>query len=140
MRYKKSYLQTHDLDYFFIKDGKYCHAASAGGDLPASVNNVRILRNLQRLVHELPFLFKESEIIINRQRIIQLKGNKIIDFNITDYIDTFVQFARKGFYSYDRTNLEDIDSNQYHLVASPPYEIKVNLSIPEYNKFECDEM
>lgn len=140
MRHKKSYLQTHDLDYFFIKNGKYCHAASAGGKLPRNVDDVRNLRALQRLVNELPYVYKENEVIINRRHIVRLKRRVDKEFNLENYIDTFVKFARKGFYSYDRTNLEDVTDNQYHLVASPPYKTIIDIDISECNEYLFEEI
>lgn len=121
MKYPESYLLSKDIDWFFQINNSYVHVASAGGSLPASVNNREKLRNIQHQVFNLPYLYSEEEVAVNMIFIQQLLD---LDINYNQeqyfqYLQSFMFFARKGFISLDRTYVNDPFSNHYHIVCAP---------------------
>ena len=145
MKLKKNYINTRDLDWFACVNGVYIHVASAGGELPDLVNDIERLRAIQQEVSERPNVYEENEIDLNEQFIkekLQENVRRLKEYGLEnvaydededfqDYITTFAAMARKGFYSFDRTNVTDPTDNQYHLVAYPKQLGGVNnLNIP----------
>lgn len=133
MKLSEDYIQSKDIDWFCCINGIYVHAASAGGELPNIVNDYNKLRGIQEAVSKLPDIYKDEELIFNETFIkkelennINLLRNKGIFNGQYDpnkgfeyYIFTFKSMARKGFISYDRTHVNEIDDNHYHWVARP---------------------
>lgn len=121
MKYLESYLLSKDIDWFFQINNSYVHVASAGGSLPASVNNREKLRNIQHQVFNLPYLYSEEEVAVNMifiQRLLGLNINNNQE-QYFQYLQSFMIFARKGFISLDRTYVNDPFSNHYHIVCAP---------------------
>lgn len=121
MKYPESYLQSKDIDWFFQINNSYIHVASAGGSLPASINNREKLRNIQHQVFNLPYLYSEDEVAVNMMFIQQFLDLSI-NYNpeqYFQYLQSFMNFARKGFISLDRTYVNDPFSNYYHIVCAP---------------------
>lgn len=121
MKYPESYLLSKDIDWFFQINNSYVHVASAGGSLPASVNNREKLRNIQHQVFNLPYLYSEEEVAVNMifiQRLLGLNINNNQE-QYFQYLQSFMIFARKGFISLDRTYVNDSFSNHYHIVCAP---------------------
>lgn len=118
MRYTDAYLLNHDIDWFFIINGVYVHAATAGGRLPDQINDDERLRVLQYQVEQMPDIYTDDEIEYNDVAI-----NNVVGINGVkgrqQYIESFTAMARKGFASFDRTNILNPDDNQYHLVCKP---------------------
>ncbi len=118
MKYTDDYLFSHDIDWFCIVNGVYVHVASAGGSIPDFINDKEVLRDIQHQVEMLPFIYREDEIVYNDQAFI-----KIINPNDNDarnhYIESFTRMARKGFESYDKTDINKPSDNTYHLVCRP---------------------
>ena len=52
------------------------------------------------------------------------------------YCHSFVEMAKRGFYSFDKTNINDVQNNKYHLVAYP---IQYKISDLQLNlqSFQC---
>lgn len=147
----RAYLKTHDIDWFYRISNQYIHVASAGGMLPEGIKDLSVLRKIQRAIDYLPPVYNVE---LNREYITQniieknydyLDGDHIpkdndfdsaldaYNLNIKEklYYNTFIYFARRGFYSFDRTSLFDNDE-LYHLVARPIFSPKRhnrNLSI-----------
>lgn len=120
MKYQKRYLATHDIDWFCKINNIYIHVASAGGVLPEIVDNSEVNRKIQRIVDELPVLDDEVIItpLIHNVNSINYENEDCEN----DYVKSFKEMASKGFYSFDRVDINNIDSNNYHLVAYPNYE------------------
>lgn len=120
--YPDSYLLSKDIDWFFKFNNQYIHVASAGGKLPGIINDREKLREIQHQVFYLPYIFSAEEIIINEGFINQLLSPQL-DGNpqlYDSYVESFINFARKGFISCDRTEIENETSNIYHTVCVPP--------------------
>ena len=115
MKLPNIYVESRDIDWFAIINGKYIHVASAGGYLPKKINNRKKLRDEQAAVHKLPFIYERDEIIVNEEL---LRKEKHLE-DKEAYIESFVCMARKGFISFDRTNIADQTDSMYHIVCYP---------------------
>lgn len=127
---------TDDIDWYFL-DGNFnvIHVASAGGRLPAKVaQNDRIVKSLDTF-------FKKAEerfdISLN-ENLTTYKTfetpNFIIDSNVnpTDlYSEFFKKMARRGLFSYDKTDLNNFENNQHHLVARPNISFPLFMNLPK---------
>lgn len=116
--YTESEVHTKDIDWFCAINGVYVHIASAGGHIPNGINNRRVLRLIQRAVDALADINTVDEVHINE------KALNRINMNREYYLPSFIRMARKGFYSFDRTNIGNIEDNHYHFsgLANPPCE------------------
>lgn len=140
MMYDISYLQTNDIDWFFRYNGVAFHAASAGGMLPDTINDRETLRSIQYRAHNLPDVFGDEDIVINREAIDRVlrrnEAYQIEDYDYTEmfdfYLESFISMARKGFVSIDRTNIDNPYDDLYHVVCYPRdyRDIKLDLDLP----------
>ena len=125
MDYDESYMLTHDIDWFCIVNGVYVHLASAGGLLPVGFRDREALRTLQCNVSVLSYMFEVDDIAVN-----EVFLNQRFDDNPKGreaYLVSFVDMARKGFVSLDRTNLTDPYDNRYHVVCRPRNGVERNI-------------
>lgn len=135
--YLQSYIETRDIDWFFIVNGKYpIHASSFGGDLPAPLNNREANREIQMLVAQV----MNDDININRVAITPWVDSAIENhaYGQTEvaraaYLTSFVRMANLGFYSFDRANLSNRFDNLYKLVAFPKQDSEGTILIPDIN-------
>lgn len=128
-----------DLDWYCIINNRPAHIASMGGPVPESFTERVILREIEENVARLPFIcdvtlneeFVNKVVARGYEYIKKFKLNKFIEetfkaipsFNYNEnwnlpvrmYVTSFVDKARKGFYSYARL----YDTDTYVLVASP---------------------
>ena len=148
--YNIDYQVTHDIDYFFIKDEKPIHIASNGGVLPDKLGSKTFVQKTQNVAYSLPMQFGyelnmdylnqlnaedfPTEAEMAESGFLQLDHYRQFDdtnlpFHIKLYAYSFVEMARRGFYSYDRLtdystdglyNLSD-ESSVYQLIASPTH-------------------
>lgn len=129
MRYSDHYMQYHDIDWFCKIHNTPCHFASAGGILPEPLRERKLLRKLQRDVCLAEYLYEENEISYNeeflRERFRNDEGAR------ETYLRTFKEMARKGFVSFDRTNLSNSYDNTYHVVCYPQHRDRCVLSTDE---------
>lgn len=128
-----------DLDWYCIINNRPAHIASMGGPVPESFTERVTLREVEENVARLPFIsdvslneeFVKKVVSKGYEYVNKFKLNKFIEetfkeipsFNYNEnwnlpvrmYANSFVDKARKGFYSYARMN----ETNTYVLVASP---------------------
>lgn len=130
-----------DIDWFHIDHGLPIHAASNGGHLKRELYTVEELQEVQRLVAQMnpkfDFVLNEAEIVSRMsqfyddesvEEIIENRESFItegFEFPVASYPNTprwfpfycnsFIQMARRGFYSFDR----DEETDEYFLVACP---------------------
>lgn len=116
MKYNETYIHTRDIDWFCIINNQYIHVASAGGQIPSQINERDTLRKIQHQVSEAEYIYSDDEILINTAFLRQKFDNVE---KIEDYIKSFKDMAKKGFSSFDRTNLCDLNDNKYHMVCQP---------------------
>ena len=130
--YTESEVHTRDIDWFCAINGIYVHIASAGGRIPNLINDRRVLRTIQREVETLEDINTGEEIHINADALDRIGVNR------EDYLPSFLRMAKKGFYSFDRTNIYDPEDNLYHLVAWPTHLVYDIENMPTINYPELD--
>lgn len=117
MKYDEAYIYSKDIDWFCIIGDVFCHVASAGGMIPDVINDREKLRGLQKRVFDSDFIFDEDDIVVNESFLNQHFGND--EETRTAYLHCFMSMARKGFVSFDRTNVIDLNDQTYHIVCYP---------------------
>lgn len=133
MKSDDAYLYARDIDWFCVIGGVSCHVASAGGLLPDVVNDREKLRDIQKRVFDMDYIFAGEEINLNINFLKQRFGDE--QEKIESYIASFVHMSRKGFVSFDRTNVEDLTDQTYHIVCCPKRIVELNdFSLP---RVEC---
>lgn len=130
--YTESEIHTRDIDWFCAINGIYVHVASAGGNIPNFINNYSVLRPSQRAAEALVDINTDDEIHINEAF---LRGMNV---NLEHYLPSFVRMAKKGFYSFDRTNVDNPEDDHYHLVAWPTHSVSNVENIPVVNTVGLD--
>lgn len=99
MKFDEAYLNSRDIDWFCIIGGVFCHVASAGGLLPDVVNDREKLRDIQKQVFDMDYIFRNEDININQDFLYQRFGNN--QESREAYMSSFIQMSRKGFVSLD---------------------------------------
>ncbi len=114
MAYSEFEQITLDLNLFLKDKSKIIHIASGGGKLPYSL--IEEDERNERFETEFEEISFSSKIEINPQllKILNLKEEEL-----EDYLEDFIRYARKGFYTYDKTHLDEFDDMTFHLVAKP---------------------
>ena len=115
--------ELYDYDVFIFLDNIRIHIASGGAILPSKITN--LVKNNPEIYSSLN-TFPEQEFEINK------KLNEIISYEGTSreqYLRSFENYAKKGFYSFDKTNINNPKDKYYHLVAYPKKKIQTPISI-----------
>lgn len=119
MPYKIDQQLENDFDIFLFDREKIIHIATAGGVLPNKLSNI-----------EIDFRVEALKVNLYR-RVFDIKTNENIDKKgITDnkiYLSSFNWFAKRGFYSYDKSNIDDPLDTKYQLVSYPIYDREIEL-------------
>lgn len=123
MIYEDAYIHSKDIDWFCIIGDVFCHVASAGGLIPIIINDREKQRSLQKRVFDSDFIFDEEEIVVNEDFLDQHFGDDK-EARIA-YMLSFMSMARKGFVSFDRTNVMDLNDQTYHIVCYPKNPIRL---------------
>jgi|GEM_PF-1661783 len=120
MAYNFEELIQNDFDILLFDGIKLIHIASAGGILPHKISDSSINFKQQiREVYKYRRIFESIENdSVNRDNITDTK----------DYYQFFRYMSKRGFYSYDRVNINDIDDQIYQLISKPKYNRKITLS------------
>lgn len=137
MKYSNEYLACKDIDWFCILNGYNVHIASAGGLIPEEVNDREKLRSLQHSVYNAADIFADEDIINNESFLTRRFGNDQIRKNL--YLESFRAMSRKGFISLDRTKLDDIEDNTYHIVCMPRNPVRI-VPIADLPKLSLDNL
>lgn len=146
MKLRKEYITTRDIDWFCRINNIWIHAASASGELPNKVNNNKSLPRIQHLVSQLPDIFDIEQLLFNESFLYsRFNNSENRQEQESNYLDSFISMAKKGFSSFDRTNLGNIFDNKYHFVVRPKNEfiLQINFElllehIPSYTILEVD--
>lgn len=123
MKYDDAYIYSKDIDWFCIIGDVFCHVASAGGMIPDVINDREKLRDLQKRVFDSDFIFQEEDIVVNEVFLDQHFGDDKEARKA--YMLSFMSMARKGFVSFDRTNVMDLNDQTYHIVCYPKNPIRL---------------
>lgn len=163
--------ECRDIDWFCIINNIPVHIATAGGILPNimktknnyknNISNGKIINSIKQ--SEIPptlnpklkeILFgnktdNTNDYILSVLEIFNLNiddSNRLVDMYIEEiYAKSFIEFAQKGFCSFDKTNINDPYDGMYHLVAKPNITVELNnfkLNLPEIyidNFCLCDD-
>jgi hypothetical protein len=106
---------SRDIDYYvFHRKLGLLHFASAGGRLPRIIeSNDELMTAIHGEVIESPNRF-EYELNPNLQRILNIESDQV-----ESYSREFIEMAKRGLLSFDRTYINDPEDQTYHLVAWP---------------------
>ena len=122
MAYSDIEQYTLDLNIFFKDNKKIIHIASGGGKLPVVLlSSDRYNDTFEKKLMQLPPKFN---IKINPKLSNMLK---LKDEELAIYLSDFIEVAKRGIYSYDKTQLGDYDNMEFHLVAKPIQKRKIKV-------------
>jgi hypothetical protein len=114
MAYSLIEQHSRDLDIFLRDSNKLIHFASAGGLLPIRTINSDEYNDL--IIADISRDQSEFEIEINANLLELLNLNQD---NLERYLASFIEMAKKGFYTYDKSKLGNFEDQTFHLVAKP---------------------
>lgn len=130
MAYSLIEQHSRDLDIFLRDSNKLIHFASGGGLLPERAINSDEYNNL--IIAEISRDQSEFEIEINPNLSELLNLNQE---NLGRYLVSFIEMARKGFFTYDKSKLGNFEDPTFHLVAKP-IRPEPNALFEKYNIFD----
>lgn len=108
--YNEAYCRNHDIDYFLSIDGVPYHIASYGSDLPCKIDredNLALQKKVYAEINGKRFSFEKDGIETKEQSVKRILNDNwgsdqdIRLSDISDYLVTFIEFARLGFISCD---------------------------------------
>lgn len=113
-----------DFDLFFRAhcNSFLIHLASGGGSIASEVFSSPAHFALRKKLKSIPESLKlEYKLSPHIEEILENKARNfaIQKFDRQAYLSDFIEFARCGCFSFDRTYLGDSTDSQYHLVAYP---------------------
>ncbi|MES2827845.1 MAG: hypothetical protein V4687_06815 [Bacteroidota bacterium] len=114
---------NNDFDVLLFDGHKLIHIATAGSILPAKLGQTQV--NFDEQIRKVYRYRRVFEVIVN---------SDLIRNNFTDqksYFESFTYMAKRGFYSYDKVDIDNIENQNYQLVARPTYNRKIELTNPE---------
>ncbi|WP_199155461.1 hypothetical protein [Chromobacterium sp. ASV23] len=106
------------------------HIATAGGVVSKDVYENPVHFQIRKKVKNLPSEMKMEwklnpyldEIFAEKKKF----NNEEYAFDEESYKHDFIEYAKCGFFSFDRTNLNDPSDSKYHLVAYPVFNENYN--------------
>jgi len=133
MAYSVIEQETLDLDLYLNDPEKRIHIASGGGRIPDRIAEFdSVIEEYKETVEELTE-FGEIEVNPNLTQLLNLNEN-----SLQTYLESFLDKARRGFYSYDKTKLENKQDYTFHLVAklkdNQTLQASRNNNLPKINK------
>lgn len=108
-----------DLDWFMVLGKSVIHAASGGGEIPYTSKDT--VDDIVEKFISLPDINGGDEIKINLAYVNRVVGTSAD--RVCNYIRTFVDWAKKGFISYDIVGDSD---NTYIWIARPKNKIDIS--------------
>jgi len=130
----------YDFDLFFDIGILKIHTATAGGYIPSRIfedpTHAIFRQKLKSVNNKLFFDYKLNP---NLEEILSLKfeaqGINSNNFDREAYLFDFIEYARRGVFSFDRTFISEPFNQKYHLVAYPFINEHYNQFIQENFKF-----
>lgn len=173
--YSIDYQVTHDIDYFFVMQTmertRPIHIASNGGVMPDKLGSMAFIQKTQNEAFVLPFQFSyelnmdylnqlnvedfplEEDVaesgFLQTEHYTQFNDRIDLPFHLKVYAYSFVEMARRGFWSFDRlTEYSTQDmynarklSNIYQLVAYPKVSEGISAQLPSVGHvFQSDSL
>lgn len=110
----------YDLDLFLYDSKKIIHIATAGMPLIKSLSNIDFdpIINFRKVL-----LYRR---IFKYETISNVERDNIS--TIENYLDFFNFMAQRGFYSYDKFNIDENDDYRFQLISKPIYNRKLSVS------------
>jgi hypothetical protein len=112
--------QNYDIDYFFYDDEKLIHFAS-GGLYPFGI-----------LTQIIPENYLTLKSILRLRRRFNIKENGDIQRDnlntLEEYKSFFNLMASRGFYSYDKVNIDNPECYNFQLIANPIYNATIEIN------------
>jgi len=105
---------SRDLDIFFLDNNKIIHLASGCGILPEGLLETDIYNDSVLSTIFQNNLNLEVDINPNLTDILNLDNQ-----GLNNYLVSFMDIAKRGFYTYDKTRLGNNEDFDFHLVAKP---------------------
>lgn len=117
---------SDDLDIFLYDDEKIIHIATAG---------MKLINRLNEIDYDLQF--DRKKVLAYRRRINfetnpGIKRKNIIELKYYKYF--FELMALRGFYSYDKVNIDNPLDYKFQLISRPIYESEILVSTDKYNQ------
>ena len=113
-----------DINWYFADYfNRLCVVASGGGTLPSFLSEKQSRNNeFHEIVLDLEerFSSQRNENAVNI--IVDLNSNE----NLDQYFEDFESLAKKGFYVYDKIDLNNAEDSKYLLVAYPIYNTEID--------------
>lgn len=139
MKIDESIQLSRDLDLFFLQDvdkeRKSVHCATFGAILPEELNDEDYIVNCITQAKSTPLYLSDAEIEVEYDNVIHILGENMPEGllsnedRLTAYIRSFVNMARKGFWSYDRYHSPHSEpkkeDGRFLLVAHPKQFAKI---------------
>ena len=148
-KYSKKYMENHCIDLFFICGIYPIHVLTAGSIIPDGLNDIFRNRTLQENVEKdnanMPVLIDDAyinSVIEKHYNVVegflhaeQLKGDDAVFQapSLKQIASRFLFYARKGFYSYDCSELKEDGTAEYKLVAWPEKGSIPKFNLPEFH-------
>lgn len=100
-----------DLDFFLYDTEKIIHISTAGMELKNSIGefNFNPISNFQTVLSYRRIFRYETIKNLNRDNLT----------SVEDYLYFFKFMAKRGFYSYDKVNIDEPDDYTFQLIAKP---------------------
>lgn len=143
--YRRDYQNRHDIDWFAIYKGIPVHVASNGGLLPKQIKKNRN-KQLQSMFASEELGEREVSVEDGWVRELQRRRSEEafgtgVNFNVETYLQSFIEFASKGFVSIDNAIIGD---EQHYVVVAYPQDradlLKMNgLFSEEFNLPEISD-
>ena len=111
---------NNDFDILLFDGTKLIHLATAGGLLPSKLNE-----------YDIDFRLQIREVYRYRRTFKFVQNNELIRDNLHDqkhYFSFFNYMAKRGFYSYDKVFIDNIEDQTYQLISKPNYDRDINLA------------
>ncbi|MBF4484393.1 hypothetical protein [Flavobacterium sp. CSZ] len=120
----KNNSEDFDLDLFFSERYIKVHLATAGARVPDRIffddshSDFRRFINSAENKYEFEYRINPELDKILEQKFVR-QGIDPKSFDRKSYLADFEHFAKKGIFSFDRTNISDASDYNFHLVAYP---------------------
>ncbi|MCX2573653.1 hypothetical protein [Pedobacter sandarakinus] len=115
---------NNDFDILLFDGIKLIHIATAGGLLPPKLDEFNVDFKVQ-----IRFVYKYRRIFTT------IQNDNLVKENITDsksYFSFFSYMAKRGFYSYDKVFIDEVEDQTYQLISKPKYDR--NIEIQKFDK------
>jgi len=111
---------NNDFDILLYDGVKLIHIATAGGLLPSKLNESDV--DFKQQIRE---VYRYRRIFRFRQNDELVRDNTT---GLENYFPFFDYMSKRGFYSYDKVYIDNIEDQTYQLICKPEYNRDINLT------------